>query len=248
MICLIAIQHWPFLFSFLFEFVSLRGFLSIDVDVSELYINQCDMNNNQFYSENHYSNYRNNKFSSNHEHQHQFPMNSHSVHQLTPLQPSSTFHLDNEIEAFHGSHKCHRDSMDVSDVLKHFNWIFPLKVWSLFVLPAFTRRLSHLIPSSVNFVHNTWITIDYRQLTAGQEAHINVCVNKDFTRFDTRADSMGRSWKLLSMSISITRAHSMSIRFCACHAWKAVQAARDRRLVWLNTTGVLGLFVRSRTK
>jgi hypothetical protein len=77
----------------------LRGFLSIDIDVSELYINQCDMNNNQFYSENHYSNFRNNKSPD---------------HQLTPLQPPSSFHLDNEIDAFHDSHKCHRHSMDVS--------------------------------------------------------------------------------------------------------------------------------------
>jgi hypothetical protein len=41
-------------------------------------------------------------------------MNQYFTHQLTPLQPPLTFHLDNEIDAFHGSHKCHRDSMDVS--------------------------------------------------------------------------------------------------------------------------------------
>lgn len=100
------------LFSF-FHIARLRGFLSIDIDVSELYINQCDMNNNQFYSENHYSN-RNNKSPFNQDHQQQQQMNQYFT-QLTPLQPpSSAFHLDNEIDAFHGSHKCHRDSMDVS--------------------------------------------------------------------------------------------------------------------------------------
>lgn len=123
----------------LFHADRLRGFLSIDIDVSELYINQCDMNNNQFYSENHYSNFRNNKFSHNQDHHHQQQqqqqqINPPLINSFTPLQPQSTFHLDNEIDAFHGSHKCHRDSMDVSDLAfcKHFNWIFPLSTWSLF--------------------------------------------------------------------------------------------------------------------
>jgi hypothetical protein len=85
---------------------SLRGFLSIDIDVSGLYINQCDINN-QFYSDGHNSNFRYSKFA---------PFNQPPqlfTHQIVPLQPSASVHPDNEIDALHDSHKCHRDSMDV---------------------------------------------------------------------------------------------------------------------------------------
>lgn len=98
----------------------LRGFLSIDIDVSELYINQCDilLNSNQFFSEIHYSSSRHNKFPSNQDHQQQFSTNPFANPQLVLLQPPPlTFHFDNEIEAFHGSHKCHRDSMDVRKIM-----------------------------------------------------------------------------------------------------------------------------------
>lgn len=61
----------------------MRGFLSIDINVSELQVNQCDLSR-----QNDYPNFRNNKFS---QHDEQF----------------------NQIEAFHGSHKCHIGSMQV---------------------------------------------------------------------------------------------------------------------------------------
>lgn len=61
----------------------MRGFLSIDINVSELQVNQCDLSR-----QNDYPNFRNNKFS---HHDEQF----------------------NQIEAFHGSHKCHVGSMQV---------------------------------------------------------------------------------------------------------------------------------------
>lgn len=101
-------------FFLLFSFHSLRGFLSIDIDVSGLYINQCDMNN-QFYSESHNSNFRYNKITFNQHHPVQQPLMNPQLltHQLVPIQSSSSYHIDNEIEAFHESHKCHRESMDV---------------------------------------------------------------------------------------------------------------------------------------
>lgn len=98
---------------------SLRGFLSIDIDVSELYINQCD---NQLYSETRYSNFRNNKVPTNQDQQHQPPAAHFFAHQLIPLHPSTSYNEDHEIDAFHGSHKCHHESMDVSNL--RFNWIF----------------------------------------------------------------------------------------------------------------------------
>ncbi|CRK86175.1 CLUMA_CG000058, isoform A [Clunio marinus] len=55
----------------------LRGFLSIDIDVSGLHINQCDKIINNRHSKVHFASFS-----------------------------------DNEIEAFHGSHKCHQNSMD----------------------------------------------------------------------------------------------------------------------------------------
>ncbi|KAL7043659.1 hypothetical protein ACKWTF_001614 [Chironomus riparius] len=87
----------------------LRGFLSIDIDVSGLYINQCDISN-QFYSDSHHnSNFRyNSKFNHN---QHQSSAQLFT-HPIVSLQTPSPFHQDNEIDAFHDSHKCHRDSMD----------------------------------------------------------------------------------------------------------------------------------------
>ena len=93
---------------------SLRGFLSIDIDVSGLYINQFDISN-QFYSDSHHnSNFRyNSKFNHN---QHQSSAQLFT-HPIVSLQTPSTFHQDNEIDAFHDSHKCHRDSMDVSTVI-----------------------------------------------------------------------------------------------------------------------------------
>lgn len=94
----------------------LRGFLSIDIDISELYINQCDINN-EFYSDIHYSNFRNNKFTFDYSHddQQENIQQQYYSHHLIPLkQQSSQFQLDNEIDAFHGSHKCHRVEMDVS--------------------------------------------------------------------------------------------------------------------------------------
>jgi hypothetical protein len=90
---------------------SLRGFLSIDIDVSELYINQCD---NQFHGETHYSNFRNNKASASQDQQHPPPTAHFFAHQIIPLHSSTAYNEDHEIEAFRGSHKCHQDSMDVS--------------------------------------------------------------------------------------------------------------------------------------
>lgn len=157
--------------------------MSIDVDVSELYINQCDMNNNQFPGENHYSNIRNNKFSSNQDHQlqAQAQMSQFFTHQLTPLQPPSAFQIDNEIDAFHGSHKCHRESMDVSNLPKHFNWILPSNA-----LKAFNSRsfFSLQLVHSASFAHNISTTIECQLSTVGREAHINACVNKAFIRFN----------------------------------------------------------------
>lgn len=63
----------------------MRGFLSIDIDVSELQVNQCDLTPQQREI---YKNYRHNKF--------------------------TTVNIDeqlNQIEAFHGSNKCHSKSM-----------------------------------------------------------------------------------------------------------------------------------------
>ena len=93
---------------------SLRGFLSIDIDVSGLYINQCDISN-QFYSDSHHnSNFRyNSKFNHN-QHQSNAQLFTHPI---VSLQTPSPFHQDNEIDAFHDSHKCHRDSMDVRIVI-----------------------------------------------------------------------------------------------------------------------------------
>lgn len=85
---------------------SLRGFLSIDIDVSGLYINQCDMSN-QFYSDSHHNSHF--RYSSKFNHNPQL-----FTHPIISLQSPSPFHVDNEIYAFHDSHKCHRDSMDVS--------------------------------------------------------------------------------------------------------------------------------------
>lgn len=99
-----------------FSKTRLRGFLSIDIDISELYINQCDINN-EFYSDIHYSNFRNNKFTFDYSHddQQENIQQQYYSHHLIPLkQQSSQFQLDNEIDAFHGSHKCHRVEMDVS--------------------------------------------------------------------------------------------------------------------------------------
>lgn len=88
-----------------FSIFSLRGFLSIDIDVSGLYINQCDRNN-QFYSDSYSVNFHNPKVL------HLQPTNS-QFQIAVPLQPLAPLHIDNEIDAFHDSHKCHRDSMDV---------------------------------------------------------------------------------------------------------------------------------------
>lgn len=125
----------------LFHYVNarLRGFLSIDIDVSQLYINQCDIKYLEFHSASRHSNFRNNKFPSIQEHQQQFPMNQYVSHQLTPLQPQLTFHSDNEIDAFHSSHKCHRGSMDVRDVAEYFNLFF--HYIRLFLLSSSFRRL-----------------------------------------------------------------------------------------------------------
>lgn len=141
--------------AFHFQIVSLRGFLSIDIDVSELYINQCDMNNDQIHSEVLYSNIRNNKIPSNQDQlqqQQQPQMIQYLSHQLTPIQPPSSFNLDNEIDAFHGSHKCHRDSMDVSNSANNFNWIFPLDCLIFIPLhvPSDLKRFSHFTYFSVS--------------------------------------------------------------------------------------------------
>ena len=110
------------------------------------------MNNNQFYSENHYSNIRNNKFPSNLDQQAQ--MNQYFASQLTPLHPPSTYHLDNEIDAFHGSHKCHWDSMDVSDLVLHFDLISTLNCFHCFVLHILPVPISSTISqqqSTINY-------------------------------------------------------------------------------------------------
>lgn len=156
------------------------------------------MNNNQFYSENHYANYRNNKFSpSNQDHQLLI------ANQLVPLQPPLTFNLDNEIDATHGSHKCHRDSMDVS-ILIGFSFHYS----GLISFNRFIRSLHplhHLKPfyasSSVNFARNISITIGYRQLTVGRGAHISACVNRAITRFVIRMASTAPSWRWRTRNI-----------------------------------------------
>lgn len=149
------------------------------------------MNNNQFHGENHYSNIRNNKFSSNQDHQlqAQAQMSQFFAHQLTPLQPPSTFQIDNEIDAFHGSHKCHRESMDVSNLPKHFNWIRPsnLSTSNLFFSLHF---------HSASFVLNISTTIECQLSTVGREAHINAFANKAFIRFNIPKDLMEQSWRL----------------------------------------------------
>lgn len=88
----------------------LQGFLSIDVDVSELYINQCDI----YYA----TNYGDKKIIINQgmELDNSLP-HYHNLEQkfYTQLRIQYQNQLDNQIQidVFHGSHKCHRDSMEV---------------------------------------------------------------------------------------------------------------------------------------
>lgn len=56
----------------------MRGFVSIDIDVSELQVNQCE-----------------------------------SPHSMDRRHGANDDKIFNQIEAFHGSHKCHLDSMTV---------------------------------------------------------------------------------------------------------------------------------------
>lgn len=63
----------------------MRGFLSIDIDVSDLQVNQC--------SSPKYSDYHN--------------QNSNKLINYDDV--------SSQIEAFHDSHKCHTDSMQVSN-------------------------------------------------------------------------------------------------------------------------------------
>ena len=104
---------------------SLRGFLSIDIDVSGLYINQCDISN-QFYSDSHHnSNFR---YTSKFNHNQHLSSSHLFTHPIVSLQSPSPFHADNEIDAFHDSHKCHRDSMDVSTSSPHIVVIFAILI------------------------------------------------------------------------------------------------------------------------
>lgn len=66
----------------------MKGFLSIDIDISELQVNQCYQSQLE-----EYYHARNSKL-------------NHYAELL------------NQIEAFHGSHKCHSDSMEVTIVSK----------------------------------------------------------------------------------------------------------------------------------
>lgn len=89
------------------HFCSLRGFLSIDIDISGLYINQCDSHSDSDKLNFHYNKY--NTFNLHHS-------PSFFIHPLVPPQSSSLiqYNSENEIDALHGSHKCHKESMDVS--------------------------------------------------------------------------------------------------------------------------------------
>lgn len=87
--------------------------------MSELYINQCDINNN-FYNDVYYSNFRNNKLLFNQNlYINDFKQQINSLHeekqrqqQQQPAgQQQNPLELTNEIEVFHSSHKCHRQSM-----------------------------------------------------------------------------------------------------------------------------------------
>ncbi len=95
------------MFPFCIFIYRLRGFLSIDIDLTELYINQCDINNN-FYNDINYLKFRNNKHLLNDLEQQQFA----PIQQQQQQQQQAQLELNNEIEVFHGSHKCHRDSMN----------------------------------------------------------------------------------------------------------------------------------------
>lgn len=119
--CVHIIINYYYHYHYIFIF-SLRGFLSIDIDVSGLYINQCDINN-QFYSDGYNSNFQYNKFAFSQYHHPQQMNPQLFTHQIVPLKTSASFHMDNEIDALHDSHKCHRDSMDVCIITKLFQQI-----------------------------------------------------------------------------------------------------------------------------
>lgn len=68
----------------------IKGFLSIDIDISELHVNQCDKSQLE-----EYYHARNSKL-------------NHYPDML------------NQVEAFHGSHKCHNVSMEVSKIIHDY--------------------------------------------------------------------------------------------------------------------------------
>lgn len=83
--CIFTLFSNFFLYDPFFGYASVRGYLSIDVDVSNLEINQCD--NESYPTKNH---------------------NNTSENKWTSATTSS-----NEFDLFYGSHKCHRMSMQV---------------------------------------------------------------------------------------------------------------------------------------
>lgn len=99
----------------------MRGFLSIDVDVSELYINQCDVNNNYEIDFYYATNYQDKKFMMNigveqeelQPHHHHLQQERKFYTQLLMQQQQNQLDNQIQIDVFHGSHKCHRDSMQV---------------------------------------------------------------------------------------------------------------------------------------
>lgn len=198
----------------------MRGFLSIDIDINELQVNQCSAPTYLY----EYQAIRNGK----------------------PVQHDEAF---NQMDAFHESHKCHLDSMEVWTVLL-LNSYLPI-IQKLFPFHNKQNRNSiSIMDCGGMFISlfcsvitgRWWVQTQTANLLwlDGHEALTSVCVSEDFTRFVIRTGSMEPSWKWHIRNIVIISVRTTRTCFSARLVRPVVWSAQARGHAWPLTIGRFG--------
>lgn len=207
---------------FCFLFLALhrmRGFLSIDIDINELQVNQCSAPTYLY----EYQAIRNGK----------------------PVQHDEVF---NQMDAFHESHKCHVDSMEVWNAFtiqaaselfsfhnkpyRYFIYISVMDCGCVCLFPYFCSVITGRWWVQTPLANLLWLD--------GHAALTSVCVSEDFTRFVIRTGSMVPSWKWRTRNIVIISARITRTFFSVPLVHRVVLSAPVHGPVWPLTIGHFG--------
>lgn len=175
----------------------MRAFLSIDIDITELQVNQCNAPTYLY--------------------EYQTVRNGKSI---------AVDEVFNQIDAFHASHKCHPDSMQVYIHICHpyMEATFSLKFFYVFCSVIISRFL--------------FIRLRERlRLPAGLADRINAFAVPATIRNDIQRDSMEPLWKWLIKSIEITKAPTTKMYSIVKPVLQAVRNVPVIGLVWPRTIG-----------